>query len=92
MLEFQPGARAYLSKIGAISTDADDNVVYTGLTATESVWYADYLEASFGGTADRSDRVEEKYLALQERHEKARLAVLADEGIEDPVQAPIEKP
>ena len=91
MLEFQPGARAYLSEIRALSTDADHNVVFTGLTARESAWYADYLEASFGGTADRSDGLEEKYLALQDRHEEARLAALADEGIEDPAQTLIEQ-
>ena len=91
MLEFQPGARAYLSKIRALSTDADHNVVFVGLTAKESVWYADYLEASFGGTADRSDRLQEKYLALQDRHEEARLEVLTNEGLTEPELAPTEQ-
>lgn len=81
MLEFQPGARAYLSKIKALSTDKDDNDVFVGLSAEESVWYANYLDESFGGTADRSDPIQNKYLALQDKHEEARQAVLAEEGL-----------
>lgn len=83
MLEFQPDARAYLSKIRALSTDKDDKVVFVGLTAKESVWYANYVEDSFSGTADRTNDSQEKYLELMDRHEEARLAVIAEE---DPVQ------
>jgi len=77
MLEFQPGARAYLSQIRALSTDTDGNDVFVGLTATESTWYAAYLEESFTGIADRSDGRQERYLALQDKHEEARQAALA---------------
>ena len=80
MLEFQPGARAYLSEIRALSTDKDDKVVFVGLTATESVWYANYLEESFSGTADRSAGPQDKYLALQDKHEAAPQAAIADEA------------
>lgn len=80
MLEFQPGARAYLSEIRALSTDKDDKVVFVGLTATESVWYANYLEESFSGTADRSAGPQDKYLALQDKHEAARQAAIADKA------------
>ncbi len=81
MLEFQPGARAYLSKIRALSADQDDKVVFVGLTAKESVWYANYVQDSFSGNADRSHGSQEKYLALMDRHEEARLAVIADEDL-----------
>lgn len=77
MLEFQPGARAYLSKIRALSTDEDGNDVFVGLTAMESTWYATYLEESFSGTADRSNGQQERYLALQDKHEEARQAAMA---------------
>lgn len=80
MLELQPGARAYLSEIRALSTDKDDNVVFVGLTINESVWYQNYLEASFSGTADRFDGSQEKYLALHDKHEEARQAVIATES------------
>jgi len=35
MLEFQPGARAYLSEIRALSTDTDNNEVFVGMTIKE---------------------------------------------------------
>lgn len=90
MLEFQPGARAYLSEIRALSTDKDNNYVFVGLTAKESAWYAKYLEESFSGTADRSDGPQDKYLALQDRHEAARQAVIADEAQSQVGKPPIQ--
>lgn len=80
MLELQPEARAYLLQIRALSTNEDGNDVFVGLTAEESVWYANYLKESFGGTADRSEGPQSKYFALQDRHEAARLAVLVSEA------------
>ncbi|MDX3893677.1 hypothetical protein [Pusillimonas sp.] len=81
MLKFEPGARAYLSEIRALSKDGDDHEVFVGMTVKESVWYQNYLEESFGGTADRSDGSEEKYLALHDKHEEARRTVLAGESL-----------
>lgn len=81
MLKLEPGARAYLSEIRALSTDKDDNDVFVGLTVKESIWYADYLEESFSGNADRLDGSQEKYLALHDRHEEARRTVLAGESL-----------
>lgn len=81
MLQLQPGARAYLSEIRALSTDQDDNEVFIGMTLTESVRYQNYLEQSFSGTADRSDESETKYLALHDKHEEARRTVLAGESL-----------
>ncbi len=81
MLEFQPGARAYLSEIRALSTDEDDNEVFVGMTIKESIWYQNYLEESFSGTADRLDGSQEKYLALHDKHEEARRTVLAGESL-----------
>ena len=81
MLEFQPGEREYLSHIRALSTDQDNNDVFVGLTIRESIWYAQYLEASFNGTAVRNDASQEKYLALHDKHEEARRAVLAAESL-----------
>ena len=81
MLEFQPGARAYLSEIRALSTDKDDNEVFVGMTIKESAWYQNYLEESFSGTADRFDGSQEKYFALHDKHEEARRTVLAGESL-----------
>ena len=81
MLKLEPAAQAYLSEIRALATDQNDKLVYVGLTEAESLWYANYLEASFQGDADRSDGSEGKYLALQDRHEEARRTVLAGESL-----------
>ncbi len=81
MLELQPGARAYLSEIRALSTDQDDNDVFVGMTIKESIWYANYLEESFSGTVERFDGSQEKYLALHDKHEEARRTVLAGESL-----------
>lgn len=88
MLTFQPGARAYLSRIRALSTDKNDNDVFVGMTMEESTWYQSYAEESFSGTANRSDGSQEKYLELQDKHETARLRVIETEhqaGVEKPV-------
>lgn len=87
MLKFEPGARAYLAEIRALSTDQDDNDVFVGMTMEESTWYQGYVEASFSGTANRCDGSQEKYLELQDRHESARLRVIEAEH-----QAGVEKP
>jgi len=79
MLTLQPGARAYLSRIRALSTDKNDNDVFVGMTAEESIWYQNYANDSFGGTANRSDGSQRKYLELQDRHESARLQVIETE-------------
>lgn len=81
MLEFQPRERAYLSGIRALSQDQDDNVVFVGMTAAESVWYANYLEESYKGTVERGDEAEARYLALHDQHEEARRTVLASESL-----------
>ncbi len=86
MLEFQPGARAYLLTIRALSTDGDGNDVFVGMTLKESTWYQQYLDESFYGDADRTDGSQEKYLSLQDKHESARLAVIAEElSSQDPL-------
>lgn len=81
MLKFEPGARAYLTEIRALSFDQDNNEVFVGMTAKESVWYQNYLEESFSGPAERSEASQEKYLALHDRHEEARRTVLAGESL-----------
>lgn len=81
MLEFQPRERAYLMEIGALCKDQDDNTVFVGMTANESLWYANYLEESFNGSVARADEAEARYLALHDQHEEARRTVLASESL-----------
>ncbi|MBY6346322.1 hypothetical protein E5C31_10150 [Providencia rettgeri] len=81
MLEFQPRERAYLSGIHALSQDQDNNEVFVGMTAAESVWYANYVQQSYKGEVTRGDEAEARYLALHDQHEQARCAVLAAESL-----------
>lgn len=86
MLELKPGARAYLLAIRALSTDGEGNEIFVGMTLRESTWYQQYLDESFYGDPDRTDGSQEKYLSLQDRHESARLAVIAEElSSQDPL-------
>ena len=80
-MKLQPGERAYLTEIKALSTDENGNERFVGLTPQESVWYQDYLQASFDGTADRAGVSEAKYLALHDRHEEMRRTVLAGDSL-----------
>lgn len=80
MLELQPGARAYLKEIRALSKDGDGNEVFIGMTLKESVWYQNYLEESFYSDTERCDASQEAYLALHDKHEEARQTVIADES------------
>jgi len=79
MLKFQPGAREYHAEIRALSVNNNGQEVFVGMTLDESVWYQSYAEASFNGTANRTDGSQEKYLELQDRHEAARLKVIEAE-------------
>lgn len=81
MLKFQPGAREYLSKIQALSVNKDGQDVFVGMTLEESVWYQHYAEASFNGTVSRVDGSQEKYLALQDKHEAARLRTIEEDRL-----------
>ncbi len=81
MLKLQPGARAYLTEIRALSTDEDGNELFVGLTAKESVWYQNYVQESFDGMANRVQESELKYLALHDKHEEMRRTVLAGESL-----------
>ena len=81
MLKLQPGARAYLTEIKALFTDADGHEHFVGLTEQESIWYHDYLQESFAGIAERNRESEAKYLALHDKHEEMRRTVLAGDSI-----------
>ena len=87
MLQLHPGARAYLSEIRALSTDEDGKEVFAGMTLAESIWYYGYAQDSFDGNVNRHDGSQEKYLALQDRHERARRRLIdaeASGGAEHP--------
>lgn len=81
MLKFESREREYLLNIHAVSKDQSDNLVFVGMTPDESVWYSQYLENSFKGIADRNSHDEAQYLALHDKNEAARRAILASESL-----------
>ena len=81
MLKFEPNDRAYLSEIRALSTDQDDNEIFVGMTVSESVWYANYVQESFNGTVTRDDAAQDRYISLHTQHEEMRRTILAAESL-----------
>ncbi len=69
--------RAYLAEMRALSTDKEGNEVVAGLTSEESLFYVLYAQRDLEGRTTKSDT--SQYLALHDRHEKVRLAVLGAE-------------
>ena len=61
----------------ALTTDAKGQEVLVGLDVEESVSYLAYAERKGAGNATRTDR--DRYLALHDKHELMRLAVLGAE-------------
>ena len=77
MIDFGKDERAYLMEMRALTTDSCGQEIFVGLTHEESIFYANYSRDSLRGTASPDDS--EKYLALNQKHEIARLAVIGAE-------------
>lgn len=78
-MEFTTGERAYLEEMRMLSTDNAGNEVYVGLTVEESAELYKFTRPShsFNGDSEAQDR----YLALDEKMQKARFAVLGAEMV-----------
>lgn len=77
MFEFTENERIYLKEMRAISTDAQGMEVLVGLTIEETAFYMARSRAFLSGNRHRDNR--DKYLALHEKHERARLEVIGTE-------------
>ena len=77
MLQLTESRRAYLAEMRALTTDAKGQEVLVGLDVEESVSYLAYAERKVAGNATRTER--DRYLALHDKHELMRLAVLGAE-------------
>lgn len=77
MLKLTDGERHYLLEMRAISTDSEGRDIFVGLTSEESERYHLLSNPLRQGTFEEKD----EYLALNEKHEKARHQVLAAEHI-----------
>lgn len=74
-MKFTKGEFAYLEEMRALSTDAEGNIIFVGLSAEES---KEFHRISV--SRDSSNFEEgERYILLSDKHEIARLQVLAAE-------------
>lgn len=82
--------RAYMEEMRMLTRDADGREVLVGLTFEESEWYLAHVEADVGTADERAARLAdmtpeehdaetERYLALHDKHELARMEVLGAE-------------
>jgi hypothetical protein len=86
-MNFTEAERFYLEDMRALSTDGEGREVFIGLSAEES---AEFYEFTRIEAIERSKTSEERdrYLELHEKHEKARLQIVAAEieARHDPVR------
>ena len=85
MTIFSDNDRFHLSKMRAITKDALGNEVLVGLSLEDTVFYVNYGRARLSGTHNREERT--RYLELNEKHERVRLAILGAE-----IQLHVDKP
>ena len=77
MFEFSDDERVYLNALSAITMDSQGRETLVGLTLEETAIYMNHSRKFLTGDRDRDGR--EAYLALHEKHEKARFEVLGAE-------------
>ena len=78
MIEFSDAERAYLNEMRMLTTDANGQDVFVGLTPDETDFYVSYSRLSLAGTANPDDA--DRYLELNEKHEQARLSIIGAEA------------
>lgn len=78
MIELEPGERAYMVEMRMRTTDAQGCEVLVGLTEAESDFYVRYSHERMDDDAPRRSDAD-RFLALNEKHERARFQVLGAE-------------
>jgi hypothetical protein len=76
-MEFDAGERAHLTEMRSLSTDNAGNEIFVGLTVQESQEYYRFTRLHHRSNGDSA--ATDRYLELNEKHERARLAVLGAE-------------
>lgn len=80
MLNISEAEREYMKEMRMLTTDSRGNELLVGLTLEESRFYLKFADARLSSVGMDSDEDRERYLALHEKHEKARLSVIAAEA------------
>jgi len=79
MLAINETERAKLSASHALTTDSEGREVLVGLDHEESLHYVEYCYARIPGS-HRSSDTSNHYILLGQKHEQARLALIAGGG------------
>ncbi|RYG97873.1 MAG: hypothetical protein EON58_08670 [Alphaproteobacteria bacterium] len=85
MADFTDSERAYLMEMRMLTTDSSGQEILVGLTSEETNFYVNFSRLSRSGDEDPDDT--ERYLELNEKHERARFEVIGAEAqlrVEDP--------
>ena len=77
---FTESERIFLTEMRAITTDSQGQEVLVGLTMLETEFYLDYSRRGFGGADNLGREDGARYLELCNKHECARLSILAAEN------------
>ncbi|WP_030141980.1 hypothetical protein [Pseudomonas fluorescens] len=77
MLKLTEGEKHYLLEMRALSVDAQGRDIFVGLTSEESERYHFLSNPHFSASYDEKD----EYLALDQKHERARRDVLDAEHV-----------
>ena len=76
-LDLTPDERAYMAELRMLTTDSRGTEVVVGLNRDESIRYIESSRAYLSGDRQGSNA---EYLALHEKHERVRLAVVMAES------------
>lgn len=77
---FTDADRTYLTEMRSITTNSQGQEILVGLTPQETEFYMEYAKRRMDGTHRPDDRDRDRYLELHDKHECARLSVLAAES------------
>ena len=79
MTTFTDADRIYLNEMRAITTNTKGEEVLVGLTLQQTEFYMEFSNRILTSNQRISDEDRNRYLDLNEKHEKERLSILAAE-------------
>lgn len=80
MTTFTDADRVYLNEMRALTTNSEGEEVLVGLTPQETKFFMEFSNKRLSGSQRSSDEDRDRYLNLNEKHEKERLSILAAEN------------
>jgi hypothetical protein len=80
MFKFSDSERAWHSEMRGLATDEQGREVLVGLTMDETIFYTTYSRTRAAGDPDRDPDNRGRFLKLRQKHEVARIQVIAAEN------------